>query len=153
MEPTTSTATANSASTTCPEYRPAIRLFLKGTPGPKGSRNVGKNGGTYEQSKVAVQWQQDATLQARSAKIAHRFSEPLPPPYAVALAFRFLAPAKPTYGWPVVGDLDKFERATLDALQKAGLLLDDKHVTVLSSTKEFVASDPGCDVFIESLPT
>jgi Holliday junction resolvase RusA-like endonuclease len=106
---------------------------VKGLPGPKGSRNRNAHGGTYDQSKVAAKWQQDVALQVRSAMIGRGLSAPLQPPYAVRIFFCLPQPRNPSFEWPVRGDLDKLERATLDGLQQAGLIA--KHVIESHTTK------------------
>jgi Holliday junction resolvase RusA-like endonuclease len=133
VEPTTSNAKGNSRFTTCREFT----LRVKGLPGPKGSRNRNAHGGTYDQSKRAAQWQQDVALQVRSEMIRRGLNAPLQPPYAVTIFFCLPKPKQPSFDWPVVGDLDKLERATLDGLQQGKLLADDKHVVESHTTKAF----------------
>lgn len=141
MEPTTSSAKGNSPSTTFPASE--LRLVVAGIPGPKGSRNVRPDGGTYEQSKVGRTW---VKLVAKACAIP----VPLAPPYEVAISFAMPTPATPTFAWPVRGDLDKLVRATLDGLQQAGVITEDKHVVALASDKRFARS-PGAVIHVRSL--
>jgi len=62
----------------------------------------------------------------------------LEPPYEVELHFSMPEPKKPKYLWPVSdGDLDKLVRACLDGLQQGELIVDDKHVTRITTEKKF----------------
>lgn len=110
----------------------SVKLIVRGVPGPKGSRNVGRHGGTYEQSKIAVQWTKDVAEACRVQGLPK-----LDPPYEVSISFAMPTPDKATYAWPVRGDLDKLERATLDGLQQGGVITEDKHVVALASDKQF----------------
>jgi Holliday junction resolvase RusA-like endonuclease len=71
----------------------------------------------------------------------------LEPPYSIELRFYLPEPAKPKYAWPTKdGDGDKLERAVLDGLVRGGMILDDRHATGCSWTKEFGV--PGVAVVI-----
>jgi Holliday junction resolvase RusA-like endonuclease len=70
----------------------------------------------------------------------------LEPPYRIELEFRMPRPAKPKYDWPVVGDIDKLERGVLDGLVRGGLIVDDRHIIDLSSSKRF--GTPGVAVTV-----
>jgi Holliday junction resolvase RusA-like endonuclease len=80
---------------------------------------------------------------------------PLEPPYAVAVVFYMPRPAKPSYSWPVVGDIDKLVRCTLDGLVTGRVIKDDRHVIVLTSHqplwRDCVGEIPGAQIVVESL--
>jgi len=73
--------------------------------------------------------------------------DPLQPPYEVELTFSFEPPRKRS--WPRSGDIDKYARLVLDALTKAGVIEDDRHVLVLSSKK--VYGDPGTAITVHEV--
>jgi Holliday junction resolvase RusA-like endonuclease len=123
-----------------------IQFFVPGHPAPKGSRTVGrrKDGSTFTRpaNRNEKAWTEAVALVAR----AHGW---LPAPYAVRLAFVMPRPKRPSYEWPVRGDCDKLERGTLDGLQLAGVISEDKHVIDLASSKRF-GPDPGAHIWIET---
>lgn len=128
-------------------------FFVPGIPAPQGSkRYLGVKGGkgiTVESSKRVAPWRADVRAEAQKA-----CTEPLAGPVAVVLAFamprpkshyrtgrnahllRDTAPAYPA-GRP---DLDKLERAILDALSGIAWL-DDSQVVTISAGKRYA-----CDV-------
>lgn len=80
---------------------------------------------------------------------------------AVALTFWMPAPksAAATADGPVrrgTGDIDKLSRNVLDALQDAGVLLDDACVTRLVAVQEWALPEmgdvPGCHVSVRPIP-
>jgi Holliday junction resolvase RusA-like endonuclease len=72
---------------------------------------------------------------------------PLEPPYDIELEFTMPEGQRPKWGWPTVdGDLDKLVRAVLDGLTQGGMLVDDRHVTRLVTTKAF--GSPGVGIRI-----
>lgn len=136
-------------STTYPASKPSISFTAHGTPGPKGSRNVGKHGQSYDQSRVGKQWQSDVALQARSALIRYGVKGPLPKPYHVEVVFAFPWPRQATHQWPSKADIDKLVRATLDGLTQGGVIEDDRHVISLVSVKRF-SDDPYAHIHVAS---
>lgn len=148
----------NSRSTTTATTYPSVRFTALGLPGPKGSRNTrtttdadgNSRTRSYDQSKIAAQWQKDVALQARSIVARDGLPGPLEPPYSVIINFEFARPKKPTWDWPTRGDLDKLARSTLDGLEQGGLLADDKHVTALVLTKRFGDGPPCAHITIST---
>ena len=136
-------------STTYPASE-SVEFVAHGLAGPKGSRNVSKNGKTYEQSRIATQWTQDVALQTRSAMIRYQLPKALAPPYSVGIAFVFPYPKSPTWEWPTKGDLDKLVRATLDGLQQGGLVTEDKHVISLFAQKRW-GDDARATIRVETI--
>lgn len=69
---------------------------------------------------------------------------PLLGPVAVRLVFAMPKPARPKFPWPAVKpDIDKLERAVLDALTDAGVWKDDAQVVDLHTTKAYPGPDIG----------
>lgn len=128
-----------------------VRFTVEGDPGPKGSRTVGqrKNGSTFTRpsSKRQKPWEAAVSIAAGEAAAEHGQLEP---PYRVTLEFTSAKPKRPTWAWPSKDDLDKLVRCTLDGLVKGGLMVDDRHVTTLTSGKAFAVTS-GCRVSVESL--
>lgn len=120
--------------------RPRASLVIAGIPAPKGSRTPGlrKDGSIYTRpaSKREHPWVEQVAYAARANRPGGKTLEP---PYEIELAFSMPRPAKPKYDWPTRGDIDKLERAVLDGLVRGGLILDDRHVTALRSSKCFAA--------------
>ena len=123
-------------------------MLIAGHPAPKGSRTGGqrKDGSRYsrESSKRVGPWVEQVAYCARANRPAGKVLEA---PYAIELEFRMPRPANPTYDWPTKdGDVDKLERAVLDGLVRGGLIVDDRHVIDLCSSKRF--GPPGVTVMI-----
>ncbi|WP_308646816.1 RusA family crossover junction endodeoxyribonuclease [Nocardia cyriacigeorgica] len=109
-------------------------LRVDGTPRPQGSKNVSRTGHVYESSKHLKAWRASIALAAR----AHRV-RPVNAPVAVGLEFVMPRPARTPKNQPPPPatqrpDLDKLERAVLDALTGIGWV-DDSHVTHLIASK------------------
>jgi Holliday junction resolvase RusA-like endonuclease len=121
--------------------REAARASFRvpGTPAPKGSRIPGrrKDGSIFTRpaSKREKPWGETVALIARGYRPPG--GKPLEPPYEIDLVFVMPRGDRNKYAWPAVGDLDKLIRATLDGLTVGGLIVDDRHVTDLHSSKRF----------------
>jgi Holliday junction resolvase RusA-like endonuclease len=132
---------ATSISLTALEQREATRVSFRvpGTPAPKGSRIPGrrKDGSIFTRpaSKGEKPWVETVALIARGYRPPG--GKPLEPPYEIELVFVMPRPEHPKYAWPTIGDVDKLERAVLDGLKTGGLIVDDRHVTDLHSSKRF----------------
>lgn len=109
-----------------------VDFEIPGRPAPKGSRASGrrKDGSvfSYEQNKRVGPWM-------RMAEDLLTGEQNLEPPYLVHVMFVYERPKKPKYEFPASGDIDKTCRALLDALVKAGVLLDDRFVLKLEASK------------------
>lgn len=130
------------------ERNDGVRLFVPGTPAPKGSRTPGRrrDGSVYTRpaSKAEHPWVEAVARVAMS----HRRQSPASP-YAVHLVFFMPRPTRPTHAWPSVGDIDKLERAVLDGLVRAGVLEDDRHVVELGSRKVWAPSAREAGVHVD----
>jgi crossover junction endodeoxyribonuclease RusA len=125
----------------------ACELFVPGVPRPQGSkRHVGK-GVLIEQTESVYGWRNDVALLAATCAP----KEPWTGAVAVRMRFCFtrpksrIAPKKDPlrYVWMSSGyDLDKLERAVLDALTGVWFV-DDRQVCNMASTKEYVTSSRG----------
>jgi Holliday junction resolvase RusA-like endonuclease len=119
-----------------------IEFRVEGRPAPKGSRMQGYTksgkGYTYPASKHEKPWV-DAVKNA--TQVAMRHHPPVPPPYAVDLEILIATVRRPRYTYPVVPDIDKVARATIDGMVNGGALCDDSHVTALTVTKRYVRPD------------
>ena len=129
-----------------------------GNPAPKGSRTPGrrKNGSTFTRpaSKAEHPWVENVA--ARAFAVSYRLPngpDPiLSPPYFVRLSFWCPKPAKPTYPYPSLHDLDKLVRAVFDGMVRGGVLVDDRHVTRVEASKAWAerASETGVFVAVRS---
>lgn len=110
-----------------------IRLEVRGTPAPQGSKsfrgmtNAGRAILT-ESSKKVKPWRQDVKA-AAELLIAHTGIPPMDGPLVVSMVFTLRKPAsapKRRRTWPIgKPDLSKLIRSTEDALTDAGLWVDD----------------------------
>lgn len=126
------------------ESRPRAAFRVSGYPAPKGSRVYFGKGRSKESSDRCKPWVEQIAYCAQANRPA---GAPLEPPYSVELAFYMPEGARPKYGWPTKdGDLDKLVRAVLDGLTQGGLIVDDRHVTRITTTKLFGA--PGVSVVV-----
>jgi Holliday junction resolvase RusA-like endonuclease len=122
-----------------------VYFLVGGHPAPKGSRVfLGKGRGSKESSDRCKPWVEQIIYAARANRPP---GGPLEPPYDIALEFTMPEGKRPKWGWPTVdGDLDKLVRAVLDGLTQGGMLVDDRHVTRLTTTKSF--GSPGVGIRI-----
>lgn len=119
---------------------PVLTFTAHGVPKPKGSlRHVG-HGRLVEQVDNAP-WR-DSIIWAAVAAMPS--PDPLTGPLRVEASFTFPKPAsapKRRQTWPMTrssGDVDKHCRLLLDALQAAGVVVDDAQVVELCACKRFV---------------
>lgn len=127
---------------------PTVSLTVLGDPAPMGSRITGtrKDGTRYTRpaSKRGTVWKETVAETTRGCAM-------LPPPYAIDLNFFTAQPKRPRYGWPVIGDIDKLVRGTLDGLTLGGLLQDDKHVVALAAHRNWTTGTPHAEITVRSL--
>jgi len=129
-----------------------ISVFVPGRPAPQGSKRYLGRGVMVESSKAVKPWRADvraAMLDADGSPKAY-FDGPV----AVRLTFVMPRPsATPKKRTPPAikkPDLDKLERAVLDAIGSAGCWRDDAQVVSLIASKRLAEIDeaPGCWIVV-----
>lgn len=106
-----------------------IEFFAPGIPRPKGSKDqFGRESSRYLRS-----WMDSIILVARGASRGYC----LDPPYRIEVEYVMPRPKRPTHPWPSTCDIDKLDRAVLDALVQGGVILDDRHVVAVTASKRF----------------
>lgn len=153
-----------------------ITIEVKGRPAAQGSKIVFRGGGMKESSRYLDPWRNDVRMAADAVMtlLSHQLYEDDTPlilteAVRVNIVFRFARPKnhygtgrnantlKPTAPpWPIsrgLGDLDKLERSTLDALTASGVWIDDSQVVQMRSTKTWADGicDPGATITISEL--
>lgn len=156
---------------TTPTLGNRIALRVYGTPITQGSKTANRFGGGVrnDNAKTLKPWRQNVT---DAATDACRYHDQLTGPVRVWIRFTFDRPrehygtgrnahalkarhlnAHPTYK----KDIDKLQRACLDALTDAGAWADDGQVVDIRARKFYVDGDelaldrPGVDIIIEDL--
>lgn len=123
-----------------------IRLFVPGVPAPQGSKRHLGNGVMVESSKAVKPWRVDVAWAARAA-----FAERIDGPAAVELEFVMPRPkSTPKRSTPPAikrPDIDKLERAILDALSGVAYR-DDSQVVELVARKRIAELDERSGVWI-----
>lgn len=125
-------------------------FFVYGEPRPQGSKTplptkggkvVMVEGGNDLARERNRNWRQDV---AHAARLAHGNQPPMDGPLRVTLRFVFPRPksAKRDARWKDTRpDIDKLERAVLDALKVGGVIVDDARVAQVSKSKELADRD------------
>lgn len=140
-----------------------IRLDVIGTPQPQGNKSAFHNkktgktvlveGRRPESRAVFKSWREGIAAKAKEYQEQHRLAL-LDEPVSIAVIFRMprpkSTPKKVTH--PAVRpDLDKLQRAVLDALEGT-LLMNDSRVVTLHARKVFAVDEPpGCEIVITTL--
>ena len=139
-----------------------IRIVVRGTPAPQGSKRHVGGGRMIEMSKAVGPWREAVRAETQ------RVMAGIPIAGAVLVDINFglkrpqghyrtgrnahlIRPAAPPYpaGRP---DLDKLARAVLDGLTEGGAWKDDGQVAKLAASKNWAgASGPGCLILITAL--
>lgn len=137
----------------------ALAVFVPGKPAPQGSKRHVGNGVMVESSKALKPWRQDvreAFLDNGDPRI--RFAQGVP--VAVRLTFVMPRPAglpktKATPPHTKRPDVDKLERAVLDAIGSAGVWHDDAQVVEVVKTKRYaeIGETPGCRIELQPATT
>lgn len=98
-----------------------------------------------DNKKPLKDWRTDVVLACqRAVEAAADVVWPLPGPLDVRLVFAMPRPARPKWPWPAVKpDIDKLERAVLDAMTDAGVWNDDAQVVHLDTWKAYPSADLG----------
>lgn len=135
----------------------SVRLWVAGTPAPKGSyRAVPTARGTrlLPASPREKQWR--ATI--CQAIFAAGYRQPAWPdnePLTVEAVFHLPRGKTVTRAMPTVPpDVDKLARCLLDALTGARLIHDDKQVVTLNATKIYATPQrgPGVEILVKGTP-
>jgi crossover junction endodeoxyribonuclease RusA len=139
-------------------------ITVRGMPAPQGSKDIFR-GRPVESSKLVKPWRKSVA----DAVLVHRANRHLAGPLAVDAVF-YLPRPKGHYGtgrnasalrgdapdYPVArgrGDVDKYSRGLLDALQLAGVMDDDGQVADLTARKRYaeLGTLPGALVRVRAL--
>jgi crossover junction endodeoxyribonuclease RusA len=113
---------------------------VHGSPVPQGSkRGIVNPSGKISMIESAGEklgtWRQDVIGEARKALNGEG---PIEGPVVLHVTFFLRTPQKPKFPLPIVRpDLDKLERALLDALQAAGMFRDDSQVVSKVGKKRY----------------
>lgn len=109
-------------------------FFTPGTPRPQGSKRYVGNGRSVEASKYLAPWRKSLIASARQA---HK-GEPWDGPLKVEVVFIMPKPKRPTYEQPLgAPDTDKLQRAVGDALEQAGVVVNDSRIMVWVPVKRY----------------
>lgn len=132
-------------------------LRVVGIPAPQGSKSRMPNGAIVEGSsktgRAAVAAWRGAVADAARSWIVERGCPPMDGPLAVTIEFRFPLPKGDQHRirHATKPDIDKLERATLDALKQGGLIADDARVYRVDKAKIYARDEPvGADITVES---
>lgn len=132
-----------------------LAVHVVGTPKQQGSKRgfVVPGKGDRKARAVVVDdnkkplkdWRTDVVLGCqRAIEAATDVQWPLVGPVAVRVVFAMPKPARPKWLWPAVKpDVDKLERAVLDAMTDAGVWADDAQVVDLHAVKQYPSADLG----------
>ena len=133
-----------------------ISLFVPGQPAPQGSKRYLGRGVMVESSKAVKPWREDIRWRLLALPAAERAAWPLQGPVRVELEFVLRRPkATPKRSTPPATkkpDVDKLQRAVLDAVGSAGVWGDDSQVVTVVASKRLAEIDeaPGCGLRIEA---
>jgi len=129
-----------------------MTLFVPGTPRPQGSKSRASSGRMYEASKYLKAWRRDVTLMAAR----HFRGVTLKGEVRLALDFVMPRPLRasdlayvPCAKKP---DIDKLERAIMDALTDAGAWKDDCQVVAVAKVKRTALAGETPGVWIDVSP-
>lgn len=129
-----------------------LSLIARGTPKPQGSKKafvVNGRAVMIDDDKGGLnEWRGTVEKSAKGAMVASGFEGPVEGPLAVAVLFQIERPKSVKRALPHVRpDIDKLQRAVLDALTAAGVWKDDGQVTTISARKVY-GSTPGAQVSV-----
>lgn len=147
----------------------SLIFTVHGIPGAQGSKRHVGHGVMVESSKKVRPWRSDVKAAAEQAML-RRDWETVTGPVRVQVTFMFArpkshyrtgrnagllrdnAPALPTSR--AIGDNDKLQRSTFDALVAAGAIADDSLIVDVLSAKRWALAGvfPGAAIEIKALP-
>lgn len=152
-----------------------LTIEVKGRPAAQGSKIVFRGGGMKESSRYLDPWRNDVRAAADQALLNILYEDCDTTRYVmdeavrINIVFRFARPQNHyrtgrhahllkdgAPHWPTsrgIGDIDKLERSTLDALTASGVWVDDSQVVQMRSTKTWADGlcDPGATIIITEL--
>lgn len=128
----------------------SIRIVVRGTPAPQGSKRLLGHGAMVESSKKVKPWREAVRSAAEDARLVELDLSMLPPldgPLVASMVFTLRKPQsapKRRRTWPDrTPDLSKLVRSTEDALTDAGMWTDDARVVeYVRLAKVFPGEDP-----------
>lgn len=118
-----------------------LHFHVLGTPKPQGSkRHIGR-GVMIESCKALRPWRDLVAWAAREA-MQQQGWEKASGAVALTLGFAFRKPKSAKRNYPTVKpDIDKLERAVLDAMKTAGVYTDDAVVVEVSTIKYYCTAE------------
>jgi crossover junction endodeoxyribonuclease RusA len=132
-------------------WRPVLDVWVPGKPAAQGSKRYLGPGRVVEQSKNVAPWRSDV----RSVVASRWHAEPIAVAVRAWLDFVMprpsSAPKRFTPNAVKRPDLDKLQRAILDALGSAGVWGDDSQVIDIRATKRLAdpGETPGCNIRLD----
>ncbi len=127
-----------------------LAFHVVGRPAPQGSKRALGPGRMIEQSKYVKPWRAAVEAAARvEIGALGRSWRTLDGPLALSATFRLTRPQKPKSPYPDrAPDLDKIVRATLDAMQTAGVFVNDSRIVRIKAIKFYAAPGQPTGAFI-----
>lgn len=123
--------------TDVPVIHSEIVLTVPGTPAPKGSLRCARNKqhSLYEDNPATKPWRTKIAEAAGKIRQTADRNQPID----LEITFTFDRPKTTKRDYPAVKpDVDKLVRTILDALEDAGVLINDSQVTDLTTRKRYV---------------
>jgi Holliday junction resolvase RusA-like endonuclease len=130
-----------------------LYFYARTTPSPSHRPRVTRSGISYY-AKPYAQYLKDCHKQFAEQRVAfHPGSTPLTGRLGVVIE-TIVARPKTTKLIDPNGDSDNYAKGPLDALQKAGVVADDKQFVPIAATRRFTepGEEPGVNLWIGELP-
>ena len=111
-------------------------LTVYGRPAPKGSLRFLGKGRVVDANANVIPWREAIKAVALQQPVRG-----LDGPLTVSVVVTVARPQRPRHRDPITrssGDIDKHIRSVLDALQDAGVIVDDARVVTVAATKTYV---------------
>lgn len=129
-----------------------LNFFVKGTPTPQGSKTLNRGGGSFRESNKNLPAWRAALVKAAKEMVNDRPGFPPHEPIYCSLQFFMPRGKTVTRKFPTTKpDVDKLERAVLDAMTIAGVWADDAQVVSGPRGKRYADEcEPGVRITIRS---
>ncbi|MFB9777298.1 RusA family crossover junction endodeoxyribonuclease [Brevibacterium otitidis] len=130
-----------------------FELTVNGIPAPQGSKRHIGGGRMIEMSKKLPAWRK-VVIEAAQAEAGPEW-EAMTPPLRASLHVLLPRPKKSKHRGPwSPPDLDKLQRAIGDALEQAGVIVDDAGIVEWHARKDWTFEDgqPGAFISVERIP-